>query len=136
LNRRAQRVVRETFELRPEHDDVSRNAHVAAHAAGHDVVVARQHDHVDAMRMKGGDRLTGRLLRRIEKPNEAGEHELLLVGDGIEILRDGDGLVGNRDDAEPVLIECSEDGGRLVAQRVREGQHLIAEIHLRADPWS
>ena len=81
---------------------------VPADLARDEVVVAGENLHPDAVAGERLERRRGGLLGRIEKPDEAGEHQLGLVSHRVGAVRRFEFAVRDRDDAEAVLVHLGD----------------------------
>ena len=128
---RAEGGVVQPGELAAEHDVSDVEPDVAADLARHEVVVAGEDLHRDSLRGERSQRGGRGFLRGVEKPDEAGQNQLRLVGDRIRPVRRGERPICHRDDAKPVLVHIGHELARVVAPFGLELEHARL-VELRA----
>jgi hypothetical protein len=119
------------FDFGAERDAVHLEANLAADLAGDNLIVAGENLDRDARLIERGDGGAGAFLRRVEKGDVAEQRQTGLVIDRIAWLGMGDFLVGDCDDAEPVLIERPSLRLRLGEMvRVQSSQLIVQFVML------
>ena len=88
------------------------SADSAAYVARHDLAVAREDLHRDAVGPKPRDRLRSGVLGRIQERDVAGKHEVGFIGRGVGRPPGGQRLARDCDDAEAVLVQALLDGAQ------------------------
>ena len=128
-----QLLVVHLFDLAAAQQTIGFQPDVPAHFGGHQLVVAGEDFHRDAVLFQRRQRRRGAFLRRIEEGDVAFEDQIRLIRHAVFMGLRRQDLVGHRHHPQPLLVEIVGDAANARQQRLAQRDHLVFVAHVAAN---